>query len=327
MNQITKENTYLEGKITSSNPLVSIIVITYNSSKYVLETLESAKAQTYRNIELILSDDCSTDNTLEICRKWLGNNKTRFTRVDSISFSENTGIPANCNRGLKSAQGEWVKFIAGDDILKQNCIEDLLTFSISKQASISTSALEEFCDDKLPNRLNYLGYLEQIKFFKKPHKNQFKAYVRNPLFLNSPALFISKEVYEKIGGYDESLRMLEDQPFLIKALKAGFFIHYLDKETVKYRTSHKSSDRIGGQIEDYYLCFRRYRLPELNKFNVLDIIVLYDFYLANKFKNAKTGFMVLVLRVLYNLTNIVYIRKKYLGLLNLGIRKRMFCCQ
>ena len=60
------------------NPLVSIIVITYNSSKYVLETLESAKAQTYQNIELIVTDDCSNDNTVEICRKWIEENKERF---------------------------------------------------------------------------------------------------------------------------------------------------------------------------------------------------------------------------------------------------------
>ena len=104
-------------------PLVSIIVITYNSSKYVLETLESAKAQTYQNIELIVSDDCSTDNTVEICREWIEKNKKRFLRTELITSEKNTGIPANCNRGVKAAQGEWVKLIAGDDILCNNCIE------------------------------------------------------------------------------------------------------------------------------------------------------------------------------------------------------------
>ncbi|MDR0890977.1 MAG: glycosyltransferase [Endomicrobium sp.] len=53
-----------------NNPLVSVCVITYNSSKYVLETLESIKTQTYQNIELIVSDDCSTDDTVEVCENY-----------------------------------------------------------------------------------------------------------------------------------------------------------------------------------------------------------------------------------------------------------------
>ncbi len=55
----------------SRETLVSIVVITYNSAKFILETLESSKAQTYKNIELIISDDCSTDNTVEICQQWI----------------------------------------------------------------------------------------------------------------------------------------------------------------------------------------------------------------------------------------------------------------
>lgn len=62
-----------------NKPLVSIVVITYNSSEYVLETLESAKAQTYTNIELIVSDDCSTDETVSICKNGL-----KQTRIDLL---------------------------------------------------------------------------------------------------------------------------------------------------------------------------------------------------------------------------------------------------
>ena len=95
-------------------PLVSIVVITYNSSKYVLETLESAKEQSYQNLELIISDDCSFDDTVAICRNWIAKNKERFVRIELLSVDKNTGIPANCNRGVKVAKGEWVKLIAGE---------------------------------------------------------------------------------------------------------------------------------------------------------------------------------------------------------------------
>mgnify|MGYP000958323009 FL=1 len=65
-----------------NNPLVSIIVVTYNSSLFVRETLESAKRQSYNNIELIITDDASTDDTVKVCREWIANNKNRFVRVE-----------------------------------------------------------------------------------------------------------------------------------------------------------------------------------------------------------------------------------------------------
>ncbi|PMB24596.1 hypothetical protein CEN47_17710, partial [Fischerella thermalis CCMEE 5319] len=124
------------------NPLVSIIVITYNSAKYVLETLESAKAQTYQNIELIVSDDGSTDETVEICRKWIEENKERFVKTELITVPANTGIPANCNRGVKAAKGEWVKLIAGDDILSDFCIERNISFSTNSSSMIVSEILD-----------------------------------------------------------------------------------------------------------------------------------------------------------------------------------------
>ena len=106
--------------------LVSIVVITYNSVRFVLETLESIKKQTYNNIELIISDDASTDRTVEVCKTWIDDNYRRFKRTKLITVHRNTGIPANFNRGVMAAKGAWIKTIAGDDVLYQNCILDNL---------------------------------------------------------------------------------------------------------------------------------------------------------------------------------------------------------
>ncbi len=67
------------------------MVITYNSSKFVNETLESAKNQSYENIELIVSDDCSTDDTVEICKNCIERNMQRFTRTELLTVKKNTG--------------------------------------------------------------------------------------------------------------------------------------------------------------------------------------------------------------------------------------------
>ena len=111
-----------------SNPLVSIVVLTYNSSKYVIETLESAYNQTYQNVELIVTDDSSQDSTLSIVEEWISIHKSRFIACKLIQSSTNTGIPANLNRGIRNCKGEWVKIIAGDDILLPKCIEHLTTY-------------------------------------------------------------------------------------------------------------------------------------------------------------------------------------------------------
>lgn len=83
-----------------NNILVSCTVLSYNSAKTILETLESIKAQTYQNIELIVSDDCSKDNTVELCRQWIAVNKNRFVRVVLLTVKENTGVCANGNRAI-----------------------------------------------------------------------------------------------------------------------------------------------------------------------------------------------------------------------------------
>lgn len=307
---LNAENKGANGMAGLPLPLVSIIVITFNSSKYVFETLESARAQTYQNIELIVSDDCSTDNTYEICKNWIETNKNRFARTELIEARKNTGIPGNCNRGLRIAGGEWIKFIAGDDILLNNCIEEMIFFSNINNSYISTSALEEFCEDGLPLRIHKNDYLRFIKFFKKNNINQFKSYVRNPVFLNSPAILFRKELFDKIGFFDESFRMLEDQPFLLKALHAGYNIHYNEKVTVRYRTTTKEKDRILGQQDDYYLCFKLYRQPFLNKLNIIDIFILYNFFLMHRIKKTNNIYTKFIYRILFNFTDPIYIINK-----------------
>ena len=108
---------------TDNNMLVTVIVITYNSAKYVLETLESVYRQSYNNIELIVSDDCSKDNTVSICQQWVDTNRNRFISAKVIQTENNSGICGNYNFALKNANGNWIKYIAGDDILEDNCIE------------------------------------------------------------------------------------------------------------------------------------------------------------------------------------------------------------
>jgi alpha-1,3-rhamnosyltransferase len=276
----------------------------------VLETLESAKAQSYRNIELVISDDHSTDDTCEVCRKWIEENKIRFVRTEFIEAQKNTGIPGNCNRGLNVAQGEWIKFIAGDDVLMENCVETMVSFSIANNSYLATSAIEEFCEEGLPTRISNSTLLKQLAFFKKNNKDQFKFYIRDSIFLNTPAFLIKKDLFNNIGGFDESFRMLEDTPFVLRTLKAGYVVFYNQQVTVRYRTSPQAENRVKGQSEDMFMCFKRYQRPYLNIFNIVDICVLYHWFLVNRTRNAKNKCTNVFYRLLLNFTSPIYIKGK-----------------
>lgn len=222
------------------NPLVSILIITYNSSKYVEETLYSAINQTYKNIEIIVSDDCSTDNTVEICKKFFLKNSFDIKKVKIISTPKNSGIPANCNNALKEAKGEWIKIIAGDDILDSNCINHHLYFiNQNKNSLIITSKIKYFSDSNYFQHLNGLiKPVDDSHFFYSLNSDsfyQFNCIIKNEIGIPGPSLFFSKKIFEKIGYFDEKYKFVEDLPFIYKVLKSGIKIYYLNKITVYYR--------------------------------------------------------------------------------------------
>ena len=113
----------------SIKPTVSVVVMTYQSSKFILETLVSIKHQTWEDIELIISDDASTDNTVKLCYDFMEKNRDRFTNIKVLVSEKNKGIPANYNQGIKAASGKWIKFVDADDVLLENCIKDNIEYA------------------------------------------------------------------------------------------------------------------------------------------------------------------------------------------------------
>ncbi|MCR4854035.1 MAG: glycosyltransferase family 2 protein, partial [Prevotella sp.] len=112
----------------NEQPIVTVVVYTYNSSEFVLETLDSIKQQTYPDLMLCISDDCSSDSTVELCKKWIEENKDRFIKTKLLTFDSNTGISANANRAWDACETEYIKDIAGDDLLLPNCIQDYVDY-------------------------------------------------------------------------------------------------------------------------------------------------------------------------------------------------------
>jgi alpha-1,3-rhamnosyltransferase len=238
-------------------PLVSVIVLTYNSAEFILETLESAKAQVHQNVELIITDDCSTDETVDLCRNWLAQNRRRFVRTELIISKNNTGIPANSNRGVAASMGEWVKLIAGDDILEPDMLlRQLRHINENKDICLLWTNIGTFYDTKEERVIRVPDGISDLRINQEgvTCQQQFQILLRsNPVFTGG--LIIKKEVFKKTGLFDEAYPSFEDRPFLHRALLNGYKLYYLDIVGAYYR---KHQDSV--QISNPGLLRNKYRI-------------------------------------------------------------------
>lgn len=257
----------------NNQPLVSIPIVTYNSSKYILETLESIKSQTYSNIELIVSDDCSTDDTVSLCRHWIALNKNRFARTLIIEATKNMGVSANSNRGEYACTGDWIKDIAGDDILLPTCISDYVNY-IQENPNIiyAFSRIETFGDNKFQNsRISQV--FNNNDFWEKTAKEQHRYLLDSNCVPASTCFYNRLKSKQLKISNDERIPFLEDWPKWINITRKGVKLYLLDKVTVKYRVRPDSlstggtTERMQKSYAQFYIyyqfCYHFHQYPRL----------------------------------------------------------------
>ena len=118
--------------------LVSIIMPSYNTAKYIGKSIESVLNQTYNNWELIIVDDCSVDNTDEVVNNFLKDNRIRY-----LKNSTNSGAAISRNRALKEAKGRWIAFLDSDDLWNKFKLEEQINFMKKYNYSFSYTNYEE----------------------------------------------------------------------------------------------------------------------------------------------------------------------------------------
>ncbi|MBY3167864.1 glycosyltransferase family 2 protein [Rhizobium laguerreae] len=182
---------------TGCLPTVSVIIPTYNRARFIREAIESVFSQTYRDFELIVIDDGSTDETAKIVRA-LVDNRLNFIR------QENRGRSAARNRAIALARGRYIAFLDSDDMYLPDKLAQQVDYMDShpEDGMIYTSAM---CIDGDGNPLNSQRYeawadgeiYKQVAFFQ-------------PVTITLPTVMVRREVLNAVGGFDEAMDRFED---------------------------------------------------------------------------------------------------------------------
>lgn len=278
--------------IQNKNEIVTIGIVTYNSSKTIVDTLESVKNQTYEDLYLIIGDDCSIDNTLDIVRGWLQKNCSRFVGYEIISPAQNTGVAANINRVWAACETQYFKGCAGDDLLEPCCVSEYMDYvKTHKNSVIVFSKVKIFGPSK---------YLKKYKspfdysLFELNSSEILNRLITSDNCIPAPTLFLNMGKVKEMGiTCDERIPMLEDYPLWINFLRKGVDFGFIDKELVDYRiggnglTSGSSYSRLEKSIRLFKLL---YIFPEKYKRHpeeALKEICLYEEKLVDRIMNTK----------------------------------------
>lgn len=134
------------------NELVSVIMPSYNTAKFISETIESVLAQTYPNWELIIADDCSTDDTDAVVRPYLADGCIRY-----IKNEKNSGAAVSRNRALREAKGKWIAFLDSDDLWLPEKLEKQIAFMEQNNCRFSYTNYIEIDENSVPNGRSVTG--------------------------------------------------------------------------------------------------------------------------------------------------------------------------
>ena len=221
----------------SDHPLVSVVIPTFNRAGYVVEAVESALAQTWPHVEVIVVDDGSTDDT----KKRL----ERFGRAIRYFYQENRGVQAARNRGVAMAAGSYVALLDSDDLwLSGKLARDLKILEAESEVGMVCARMEVIDADGRRTGA--------LKPRVPPGENLQEVIARGSALFSS--FSIRRSVLDRVGGFDESVRRFMDLDFTLTVLE-GHRIKLFTEPLVLYRDheSNLSKDLWGFHVGRFYL--------------------------------------------------------------------------
>lgn len=227
-------------------PLVSVCIPAYNNAAYIKETVDSILNQTYRNIELVICDDKSTDNTAEVIESIADD------RVKLYKNEKNLGMSGNWNNCLKKCTGEFIKLVCADDMLAEDCLEKEVGALIRHPDAVLAESDTRLIDLNGKPKGFYKRYktsgmtngrkIARAGFFVK---NYFGAPLANTF---------RRSVLEKVGGFDTWYTYILDYDFWVQLACLGDV--YIIHEPLNYfrvRNDSNTGEVMAGDKTDVYV--------------------------------------------------------------------------
>ncbi|WP_409291951.1 teichuronic acid biosynthesis protein TuaG [Peribacillus sp. SCS-37] len=203
--------------------LISIITPAYNAADYITETIESVMRQSYQNWEMIIVDDCSTDNTRDIINRFA----LEDSRIRPVFLEVNSGAAAARNAALKMAGGRYVAFLDSDDLWKPEKLDKQLTFMKLNQYAFTFTAYEMISEDGTP--LHKLVDAPRFINYEKMLKNTIVGCLTVMIDL------------ERTGSFEmPDIRTRQDLAAWLSILRRGHTAFGLNEVLAEYRTGNSS---------------------------------------------------------------------------------------
>ncbi len=216
-----------------SATLISICIPTYNGEKYLEQCLDSAIAQTYKNIEIIIVDDHSKDETWNIVNQY----RKKDERIRIYRNENNLGLVGNWNRCLELAKGEWIKFLFQDDYLSPECI-NIMVEAISIEDRIISSARRLVLDESLDEKTRSYSVNQTLTF------ERLGIVATSPVFISAKqiASFVAKNICINFIGEPTVIMFRKDvikefglfNPDIVQICDLEYFLRVSSKYGLKY---------------------------------------------------------------------------------------------
>jgi len=217
-------------------PNLSVIMPCYNHSRFLCESIEGVLGQTYDNLELIIVDDFSDDNSVEIIEKY----KNIDSRIKFIYHSSNMGVSKSRNDAISLSTGKYIAFCDADDIWERNKIEVQLE-ALEQQADYDVVYCDSIIitEDSIPTGDRF----SDIHNNRKPNGNIFNELCLNN-FINTPTVIFRRICINNCMYFNEEYKYLEDWIYWLE-LASEFKFRYIDEPLVRYRVHNRSTNMDG----------------------------------------------------------------------------------